>query len=41
MDRCLECEYEFWVQCPYCDERFYPKCGMLESEAEETNESDY
>jgi hypothetical protein len=36
MDRCLECEYEFWVH-----ERFYPKCGMLESEAEETNESDY
>jgi hypothetical protein len=36
MDRCLECEYEFWVQC--CDERFCPKCGMLESEAEEINE---
>jgi len=37
--RCPDC-YEYFVQCPCCDEVFCPTCGMLENEVEEREEEE-
>ena len=39
MNQCPNCQ-EYWVSCPCCKESFCPDCGMIESEAEETEEQD-